>query len=304
LVLADRPYEDSGMVRVAGPFTVESLSPHPEPRPDGETNATTVCPAADDAFVEAVLESLKEAGVENAGSGGHLQFSELKLWAGGRALHAEGRYEAAGRERRAAVTIGPQYGTVCRGLVRTAADAAAERFDTLMVCGFAFEPQADEAYLDRFGRLTVLKARMNQDLHMAAHLRASGAGHLFVAFGQPDIRVERLPGERVSVALLGVGAADPSAGATRAGSLDDVACWFVDTDYDGERFSVRQAYVLGAKDPYRKLKAALRREIDEAAWASLRAARSRPFAKPASGRIAVKVISHTGDEMMKVAEVA
>jgi adenine-specific DNA-methyltransferase len=303
LVFHDRPYEDSAKVRVAGPFTVESLSPHRGPGPDGGTNAPAVSPAAGDAFVRAVLDHLKGAGLQNTGSGERLEITELKLRAGGCHVNAEGRYQAKGREKRVAVAIGPQYGTVSQGLVCAAAREAARRFDTLVVCGFAFAPQLDEASPVGVGRLTVLKARMNQDLHMAEHLRATGAGKLFVVSGEPDIRVEARPDGRVTVEVVGIALFDPASGEMRAASADDVACWFVDSDYDGERFCVRQAYVLGGNDPYRKLKRALKAEIDEATWASLQAARSRPFPKPASSRIAVKVVSHTGDEALRIIEV-
>lgn len=301
--LYDRPYEDKSKVRVSGPFTVESLSPHRKLAPDEEDERGAAPPEGDDEFVRVVLDNLKKAGVQNTKKGERLAFTELKPWAGGRTVHAEGRYEESGRARRAAVTIGPEYGTVSWGLVRDAAKEAAELFDTLVVCGFAFEPQVNEESLARFGRLTVLKARMNQDLHMAERLRSTGAGNLFVVFGEPDIRVETLADGRVTVEILGIDVFDPTTGAVRASSVDDVACWFVDTDYDGESFFVRQAYFLGGNDPYRKLKTTLKAEIDEDAWASLYSAESRPFARPASGRIAVKVINHYGDEVLKVYEV-
>jgi adenine-specific DNA-methyltransferase len=315
-------------VRVSGPFTVESLSPHRVLSPDDESDAILRAleqeaeeegkplpartrslkpedraPAGDDEFVRVVLDNLKKAGVQNTKKGERLVFTELKPWAGGRYVHAEGRYEESGRERRVAVTIGPEYGTVSWGLVRDAAKEAVELFDTLVVCGFAFEPQVNEESLARFGRLTVLKARMNQDLHMAEHLRATGAGNLFVVFGEPDIHVETLTDGRVTVEILGIDVFDPTTGEVRASSVDDVACWFVDTDYDGESFFVRQAYFLGGNDPYQKLKTTLKAEIDEDAWASLYSAESRPFARPESGRIAVKVINHYGDEVLKVYEV-
>jgi adenine-specific DNA-methyltransferase len=90
----------------------------------------------------------------------------------------------------------------------------------------------------------------------------------------------------------------PSTGA-RDGP-DGIACWFIDTDYNGESVFVRHAYFLGANDPYGAIKTTLRAEIDEAAWATLHSDTSRPFDRPTSGRIAVKVINHLGDEVMKV----
>ena len=93
---------------------------------------------------------------------------------------------------------------------------------------------------------------------------------------------------------------DPSTGEVRSDGADGIACWFIDTDYNEESFFVRHAYFLGANDPYSALKTTLKAEINEDAWATLHSDTSRPFDKPKSGRIAVKVINHLGDEVMKV----
>lgn len=271
-----------------------------------------------------VLDNLKKSGVQNTKKGETLTFTELKPWAGGRFVHAEGRYEEAsaagapgngGQEagsaagatgkagqRRVAICIGPEYGTVSRALVSGAAKEAIELFDVLVVCGFAFEPTVNEELFRKYGRLTVLKARMNQDLHMADALKA-GTGNLFVVFGEPDIGLIRNADGTVQVEIRGVDIFDPTTGEVRASGVDDIACWFVDTDYDEESFFVRHAYFLGGNDPYRKLKTTLKAEIDEDAWSTLHSSISRPFAVPSTGRIAVKVINHYGDEVLKVYEV-
>jgi adenine-specific DNA-methyltransferase len=327
--LVDRPYEDKRKVRVTGPFTVESLSPHrvlpadedeslldavadlaaeegrPAPkRTRSLTRAEQESREAQD-FTRVVLENLKKSGVQNTKKGEALVFTELKPWPGGNLVHAEGRYAEGGTEKRVAVTIGPEYGTVSWGLVRDAAREAVEAFDTLVVCGFAFEPRVNEDSLSKFGRLTILKARMNSDLHMAGALKPTGAGSLFVVFGEPDIKIHEEPladngTQRLSVEILGVDIFDPTTGEVRSSDIDDIACWFVDTDYDEESFFVRQAYFLGGNDPYKRLKTTLKAEIDEEAWASLYSAKSRPFNRPATGKIAVKVINHYGDEVLKV----
>jgi adenine-specific DNA-methyltransferase len=169
----------------------------------------------------------------------------------------------------------------------------------LIACAFNYEAHATE--FNRLGRIPVLKARMNADLHMADDLKNTGKGNLFVIFGEPDI--ELLPeqdGDRVRVKVNGVDVFDPASGEVRSDDADGIACWFIDTDYNGESFFVRHAYFLGASDPYKALKTTLRAEIDADAWESLNSDTSRPFRKPASGRIAVKVINHLGDEVMKV----
>ena len=182
---------------------------------------------------------------------------------------------------------------------REAGDAG---FDVLIACAFNYEALASEFH--KLGRIPVLKARMNADLHMAEDLKNTGKGNLFVIFGEPDIDVTDADDGQIRVTVNGVDVFDPNTGEVRSDSADGIACWFVDSDYNGESFFVRQAYFLGANDPYKALKTTLKAEIDEDAWESLRSDMSRPFAKPSTGRIAFKVINHLGDEVMKVFRVA
>jgi adenine-specific DNA-methyltransferase len=176
-------------------------------------------------------------------------------------------------------------------------------FDTLIVCGFAFDPHVSEE-TKRYGKLTVLAARMNPDLSMGDELlKKTGAGNLFMIFGEPDIDIRRQEDGKVVVEIKGLDIYDPTTGEIRSDSTDDIACWFIDTDYNGESFFVRHAYFTGADEPYEKLKRALRAEIDESAWASLYSTTSRPFDLPETGKIAVKVINHYGDEVLKVYDV-
>ena len=204
-----------------------------------------------------------------------------------------------------AVSIGPEHGTVGPEQVKEAAKEAVQGvgFDLLVVCGFAFDPHVSEE-VKRYGKLTVLACRMNPDLAMGEDLlKKTGAGNLFMVFGEPDIDIDRDTDGNLIVRIRGVDVYDPTTGEVRSNSTDDIACWFIDTDYNGESFFVRHAYFTGAEEPYDKLKRALRAEIDEAAWATLYSTVSRPFAPPDSGKIAVKVINHYGDEVMKVFEV-
>jgi adenine-specific DNA-methyltransferase len=141
---------------------------------------------------------------------------------------------------------------------------------------------------------------MNADLQMADDLKNTGQGNLFVVFGEPDIDILDAGGGKMQVKIKGVDIFRPNTGEVVSSNADGIACWFIDTDYDEESFFVRQAYFLGADDPCKALKTTLKAEINEEVWVSLRSHTSRPFAKPATGRIAVKVINHLGDEVMKV----
>jgi adenine-specific DNA-methyltransferase len=201
-------------------------------------------------------------------------------------------------ERKAGIFIGPEFGTVQRAdLVAAAREAADVGFDLLIACAFNFEAHTTE--FSKLGKLPVLKARMNADLHMAADLKNTGKGNLFVIFGEPDIDIQTGTDGTVTVTIKGVDVFDPTSGEVRSDNPDNIACWFIDTDYDGESFFVRHAYFPGAGDPYKALKTTLKAEIDEEAWSSLTKTQSRPFPRPTSGRIAVKVINHLGDEVLK-----
>ena len=176
-------------------------------------------------------------------------------------------------------------------------------FDVLIVCGFAFDPHVTEE-AKRYGNLIVLPCKMNPDLAMGDELlKKTGAGNLFMVFGEPDLEVQTDKDGQVAVEIRGLDVYDPTTGEIRSSSTDDIACWFIDTNYNGESFFVRHAYFTGADEPYDKLKRALRAEIDEDAWSQLYSTTSRPFPKPDTGKIAVKVINHYGDEVLKVYEI-
>ena len=249
------------------------------------------------------MENLAKAGVHQSGREDAIRFDSLAPWPGdwiaAEGLYQEGEGDDA-VERRAGIFIGPEYGTVSRAdLVDCAREAADAGFDIVIACAFNFEAHAQEFH--RLGRIPILQARMNADLHMAGDLKAGG-GNLFVVFGEPDIELKE-DGERFRVELKGVDIFKPASGEVVSSEPDDIACWFVDTDYSGESFFVRQAYFPGADVPYKALRSTLKADIDEEAWDSLKRTVSRPFPRPKSGRIAVKVINHLGDEVMKVLSV-
>ena len=313
--LYDKPYEDRSKVRVAGPFTVESISPHRVLGVDENGDVIDGIAEARNGygtgydFGQIILDNLRRSGVQQAHREDRIAFSSLTPWPG-RFVCAEGRYfeggnvgadedAPSGPERRAAVFIGPEFGTVSRpDLVEAAREAADGGFDVLIACAFNYDAHTTE--FESLGRVPVLKARMNADLHMAGELRNTGSGNLFVIFGEPDIDVLDAGDGQVQVRVNGVDVFHPNTGEVRSDGPEGIACWFIDTDYNQESFFVRHAYFLGAGDPYKSLKTTLKAEIDEDAWATLHSPESRPFPRPESGRIAVKVINHLGDEVMKV----
>ncbi|MAK59841.1 MAG: site-specific DNA-methyltransferase [Ponticaulis sp.] len=306
-LLYDRPYADTSRVRVAGPFTVETLSPHRViPADDYELidemdaaeGKRTAKETPPDEFAKMILEHLKSSGVQQSAKEDRISFTAIEGWPGDY-IAATGTFTEGSTEKRAAIFIGPEFGTVARAdLTAAAREALDARFDVLIACGFNFEAHTSE--LNKLGPLPILKAKMNPELHMSDELKNTGSGNLFVVFGEPDIEWKFLDDGQIEVEVLGVDVFDPKTGEVRASGKDDIAAWFIDTDYDEESFFVRHAYFLGANDPYKQLKTSLRAEIHEEAWETLYRDTSRPFPRPSTGRFAVKVINHFGDEVMKV----
>lgn len=312
--LYDKPYVDNTKVRVTGPFTVESLDPHRMLGVDENGDlvdplvlmATNDVQAAKDAlydckpaagFTEMVLENLRIAGVQQMDKADKIDFETLDVFPGAR-ICAEGKYMRGDRQIRAGIFLGPEFGTVTRAdLVEAVREAADLGFNEMIALAFNYDAQSSE--LNKLGALPILKARINADLHMAQDLKTTDKANLFVVFGEPDVDILR-EGDKLRVKINGVDIFKPQEGRVVSGDTDDIACWFIDTDYNAESFFVRHAYFLGQKDPYDSLKKTLNAEIDRAAWESLHSTVSRPFAIPHTGRIAVKIINHLGDEVLKV----
>ncbi|MBA3430999.1 MAG: site-specific DNA-methyltransferase, partial [Actinobacteria bacterium] len=327
--LYDKPYEDKKKVRVTGPFTVESLSPHRSlgfaggaVDELGAVNEDKVSDASDGdaSFEQTILANLRTAGIQNGWKGERLAFDTVEVYAGAYIQAVGAREEATdGSPGRVGVTVGPQYGTVGPSFIKDAAREANRdgELDLLCILAFAFDPSvlgtsdgyvaSEEGFAEvaaerRLGRVPVLLVRMNADLVMGEELKKTGAGNLFTVFGEPDIDV-KTEGEQLRVVLNGVDVYDPNTGEIRSDETDQIALWMIDTNYNGESFFVRHCYFTGNQKPYERLKKALKAEIDEEAWTELYGTVSRPFARPDSGRVAIKVINDYGDEVLKVFEV-
>ncbi len=326
-LLYDKPYEDSKKVRVAGPFTVESLSPHRSLafagsavdgtgaiNADGSTGSSV---PAERSFEETILANLRVAGIQNGRRKERMDFDAVESYPAPHIQAVGVREDAAeGTPGRVGITIGPQYGTVGPAFIKDAAREAirAGDLDLLCVLAFAFDPTvlgdsddyvtsadgfANVAAERRLGKVPVQLVRMNADLVMGEELKKTRAGNLFMVFGEPDIEVKE-DDDELRVLLHGVDVYDPNTGQIRSNDTDQIALWMIDTAYNGESFFVRHCYFTGGQDPYARLKRALKADIDEEAWASLYRTESRPFTRPDTGRIAVKVINDYGDEVMKV----
>ncbi|MGV3733277.1 MAG: site-specific DNA-methyltransferase [Microcella sp.] len=310
-LLYDQPVEDRTRVRVAGPFTVESLSPHRSIALDRSTELRDESVGVDsDSFEQTILSNLRAAGIQNGRKKERLVFDSLDAHPGA-FIQGIGSRRDSGEQ--VAITIGPQYGTVSAPFIKQAAREAVETgVPLLAVLGFAFDPnlgvESDDeglavvAGVRDLGKVKVLIVRMNVDLLMGEELKKTGSGNLFTVFGEPDLDL-RESGDQWVVQVRGVDVYDPTSGDVRSNSTKEIALWMVDTDYDGESFFVRHAYFLGDNDPFKSLKTALKADIDPDAWSTLYRAESVPFDTPSTGRIAVKVINDYGDEVMKVLEV-
>ena len=273
--LYDKPYEDRTKVRVSGPFTVETLSPHRMVNfdQDGQeidsVRESRAPYGVGQDFAGIILENLRKSGVQQAHKEGRIEFTSLTAWPGP-SIDAEGRYleqpvssthgktqkskrknqlhdehghyqvesgEEPAIEKRAAIFIGPEFGTVTRPhLIEAAREAAEMNTDILIACAFSFDAQASDT--SKYGRIPILKARMNADLYMAEDLKNTGGGNLFVVFGDPDIDVfpDEEGANNIRVRVNGTDVYDPRTGEIRTNEPGELACWFIDTDYNQESF--------------------------------------------------------------------
>lgn len=296
-VLYDHPTENKDKIRVAGPFTVESLSPH------RISDANEML--SSEHFIETVVTNLLKAGVQTGRREERLEFANLDILPSGPEVQASGEYKTKDGLKKVAVAIGPEFGSIDDDFIRSASRVAKRFADLLVVAGTSFEASAF-AEPGEVDGLRIMKVKINPDLSMGDLLKKTGAGNLFLAFGEPEVKVKTTK-DQCTAEILGVDVYDPVKNEIRSSGSGDpeheIAAWFIDTNYNGSAFFVTHAYFLGADKPYEKLKKALKADIDEEVWDSLYSTVSRPFAKPATGKIAVKVINHYGDEVMRIIEV-
>jgi adenine-specific DNA-methyltransferase len=293
-VLYDQPILNKDIVRVSGPMTVESLSPH------RISDAQEMI--SSERFVETVITNLRTAGVQTGQKDARVEFENLDILPSGPEVQAAGEYKTDEGPKRVAVAIGPEFGSVDDDFILSAI-AVAKRFaNLLVVAATSFDASAFSVEEEQ-GGLRVMRVKINPDLSMGDLLKKTGSGNLFIAFGAPQVEVKENK-DSLTVEVKGVDIYDPVKSEIRSsGDGDtehDIAAWFIDTNYSGEAFFVCHAYFLGGNKPNEKLPKALKADIPEEVWDELYSTVSRPFPKPATGKIAVKVINHYGDEVMKV----
>ena len=315
-LLVNQPRRTRGIVRVTSPFTVESESPWSHvPFDDagdggaGEDIAATPVEHAE--FASTVIESLKRSSIHTApasGRGGDLHVGEIEPWPGSRDLLSHLVTYTVGErgvERRAGLVIAPEDATVTAAMIRKAALDTAKSIhnaDLAIIVGFEFAPDTGD---EKIGRVGVVRVRMHRDLQIR-DLKDDDQHRAFVILGQPDIQIHDEPNGQVSVELLGYDTYDPATGGTKPGGPNDVACWMLDTAYDGTSFFARRIHFPNAQDDrqLKRLRAQLGRSLDNLRWNATLSIRSAPFKKPPEAKIAIKIITTTGTEMSLVVAVS
>jgi len=293
-ILYNKPIVNKNKLRVSGPFTVESLAPH------RVSDAQEM--VSSEKFIETVIQNMLSAGVQTGEKGARLEFSNLEVLPSGPEIQAVGEYKTKDGLKKVAVAIGPEFGSIDDDFILDAARVAKKFAQLLVVAATSFDGSAASVSKEIEG-VQVMKVKINPDLSMGDLLKKTSAANLFLAFGDPDVKIHKSK-DGIQVEVLGVDVYDPVKGEIRSskeGNLEyDIAAWFIDTNYNDQAFFINHAYFLGDQNPYEKLKKALKADIPEELWDELNSTISRSFPKPKTGKIAVKVINHYGDEVMKV----
>jgi len=306
--LRDRPRVRRGVVRVSGPFTVEAIpapaieDPMQAPVPqfeEEEAPARDADPGGD--YLSRLINLLKAQGGVLFKGGKKLELQNVRRLGLGM-LHAEAEAVQNGRTVRVAVSFGPQYGPVTAFQVQDAVHTAKTNgYDLLILAGFSFDPEA-HALLQRtpVAGIRVEFVNISPDVLFEDLLKANRASQIFTAFGQPDIGLKRNRDGTWTVELEGVDIYDPLTGEVYSTSGNDVAAWFLDTDYDGATFHICQAFFPGDADAWKKLRRALKAQIAPETFERMCGTCSFPFKPGDHKRVAVKVIDFRGNEVMVV----
>ncbi len=303
IMLVDQPRRKRAVTRVTSPMTVESEQPWATVIPlEGSDDESVV---AHDDFLEAVQAALLNHTVKGGRDSADITIRALEPWPGDSSGHllafkAVYTVDSGAAEHTAAVMVAAEDVTVPAEMIREAAREitdSAERADLLLTVAYAYAADAPA----KVGRIQVARAQMNRDL-MIRDLSDETGHEAFVIIGEPDVEISQLPDGRITVEVKGYDTFDPATGNAAAGGPDDVACWMIDTDHDGESFFARRIHFPGAQNDrqIKKLLKELGKGADDAELQALTAMRSAPFNPPEQARIAVKIITSTGMEMTTI----
>jgi len=322
--LVDKPEEIKGVVRVAGPFTMEgviALEQNPETPIGGapevletfeDVGAGEIAVANAEAYLDKIIRLLRTSGVDFANNKRRI-FARIEAVSSAGFLHAEGEWaNGDGTERRVAVSIGPEVGNVSAGQVEEAIFAASRRgYDDLLIVGFGFDPVAQSIIDgDDNPRVRSHMSLIRPDVAMDDLLKTQPGSQLFTVFSAPRVHPpEPQPDGQFVVEVEGMDVYDPVNNELHPTNKDKIAAWFLDSDYDGRTFCITQAF-FPDKSKWNKLAKALGDQgtIDESAFEALSGWRSLPFPRPSrlnpgdSWRIAVKVIDPRGNEGLRVVD--
>ncbi|WP_037327285.1 site-specific DNA-methyltransferase [Runella zeae] len=316
--LYDRPFEDKRKLRVSGAFTVETLQSYEPTPPEALDQPAESSQESEENFERKIFEHLKSAGVINGDKNEKAVFVRVERMAGGY-LHAEGFYQTERGESKAYIHIGPKYGAVSKQAYNGAVKECRNMGDAdwLILMGFAFESDLENKNVSSsYGGFQVSKVRMHDDLLQEGLTKKDKKAGSFITIGEPDIAL--LPeGNNVVVEVRGMDIYDPLKDEVKARSVADIAYWMVDDDYDGSSFIVKQVFFCGGdKDEFAKWKKGLsdltkqttrknvertlKIEIDEEAFERLYGYKSHSIEAQKGKKIAVRVVSHFGEESTKV----
>lgn len=297
--LINKPQVKKGLRRISSPFTVESHSPNRYVTIDGPNNTEQRL-----VLQENILNAVQTTGIRHI-LGHRLYIDDLESWPEGKNLTHMARLRETGEI--VAITILSDDQTASVRKIDLAAEEAGLRQDInkLIIIAFEFEADAYDGSSERRGRLEILKVRANRDLTIL-NLKHAGTDNAFVLVGEPDIEVRPKGADHMVAEVKGYDTYDPATGIVRSGSIKEVDCWMIDTNYNGQSFFARRIH-LPARSRDRqisKLKRRLGRSINPEHWAAMGSLVSAPFKRPSGGRIAVRIITTTGDEMTTVKEIS
>lgn len=295
-ILYDQPLEDKKVIRVSWPFTVEWLAPH---RVDDQWDVQTT-----EDFAHKVVENLRKYGIQTWIKAERLVFETLDIISNP-LIQASWDYLENGKIKKAGVLIWPEYWSIDDDMINDAIKQTSKHIDLLIVAGVSFTGSAFTTSDTAFDNpnFKCIKVKINPDLAMDDLLKKTSSGNIFMTFWEPDISVEKTSTNLIQITVHGVDIYDATTGQIRKWTDNEIACRFIDANYNETSFFVTHAYFTWWDKPFEKLRKTLKAEINEEAWEQIYTTVSAPISVPSTGKIAIKVINHYWDEVMKVIEV-